>query len=208
MECQIALAHAQGDGGAMSCENAVRAVSELLYGVEIDNYIALEMAAIPTVNHLVGGVTVTIEDDFSASDPSLKMGQTVTLTDRQAMNFVHDRMNIVSDGTNEGRMRRQEAYMDGLREKLLALAREDGTYALQVYDALEPSMVTNMNGKAFSRFVNGLTACEALENPVIAGRIGEDELGFATFEPDAESLRDAVISMFYRPVETEEAEET
>ena len=77
---QISLAHATGDGMETSCENTVDAVSNLLYGQTIDGYASLNMDAIEVLNHLVGGVTVTIEDDFSKEDPTLTMGETVTLT--------------------------------------------------------------------------------------------------------------------------------
>lgn len=105
---QIALAHANGDGMEQSCENTVDAVSNMLYGIRIDGYISLNMDSIKILNHLAGGVPVTIEDDFSQSDKSLVMGQTITLSDDQAMHYVHDRMNV-GDGTNECRMRRQKA---------------------------------------------------------------------------------------------------
>ena len=89
------------------------AVSNMLYGNRIEGYISLNMDSIKILNHLAGGVPVTIEDDFSQSDPSLVMGQNITLTDDQAMHYVHDRMNV-GDGTNECRMRRQKAYVDAL----------------------------------------------------------------------------------------------
>lgn len=198
---QIALAHAVGDGGAQSCENAVEAVSTLLYGMPVDSYIALDMESIGVVNHLAGGVTVTIEDDFSQTDPSLVMGETVTLTDEQAETFVRARMSMANDDTNEARMRRQQAFMDAMREQMFERARADSTYALDVFDTLEPHMVTNMNGKAFSRLVNGLTNCESLGTLQIDGTIGTDSLGYATFEPDPASVRDAVIALYYRPAD-------
>lgn len=195
---QIALAHAKGDGGQKSCENVIESLSKYLYGVDIDHYIALEMEAIGTVNRLAGGVTVTIEDDFSATDPDLVKGETITLTDKQAETFVRARMGMVDDGTNEARMRRQQVFMDAMREQMLEKARADSAYALQVYDELLPDMVTNMNGKAFSRLVNGLTTCENLGSIEIKGQVGVDEYGLSTFEPDADSVRDAVIQLYYR----------
>lgn len=68
---QIALAHANGDGMELSCENTVDAVSNMLYGIRIEGYISLNMDSIKILNHLAGGVPVTIEDDFSQSDKSL-----------------------------------------------------------------------------------------------------------------------------------------
>ena len=197
-EIQIAFAHAVGDGGAFSCENAVEAVSNYLGGVKIQSYIALDIASIATINRLVGGVTVTIEDDFSATDPSLVKGETITLTDEQAETFVRARMSMADDSSNEARMRRQQVYLDALRTQMLEKARADAEYALSVYDALEREMVTNMNGKAFSRLVNGLTKCENQGPVEITGAIGEDDLGYATFIADKDSVRDAAIALYYR----------
>ena len=197
-EAQIAYAHAVGDGGPMSCENAVEAVSNFLGGVQIQSYIALDMLSIPKINQLVDGVTVTIEDDFSATDPSLVKGETITLTDKQAETFVRARMSMADDSTNEARMRRQQAFLDALRAQMLEKAKADASYALGVYESLESDMVTNMNGKAFSRLVNGLTDCENLGPIEITGAIGEDEFGFATFVADRDSVRDATIALYYR----------
>ena len=194
---QIAYAHAVGDGGAFSCENAVAAVSNYLGGMEIAHYIALDIAAIPKINQLAGGVTVTIEDDFSNIDPLLVKGETITLSDAQAETFVRSRMGMADDDTNEARMRRQQVYLDAMRAQMLDKAREDAAYALNVYDTLLPDMVTNMNGKAFSRLINGLTECENLGSVEIQGSIGLDDLGYATFEADRDSVRDAVIELYY-----------
>jgi len=197
-EIQIAFAHAVGDGGAFSCENVVEAVSNYLGGVEIQSYIALGMSSIATINRLVGGVTVTIDDDFSATDPSLVKGETITLTDEQAETFVRARTSMKDDSTNEARMRRQQVFLDALRTQMLEKAKADAEYALYVYDSLEPEMVTNMNGKAFSRLVNGLTKCENQGPVEITGTIGEDDLGYATFIADKDSVRDAAIALYYR----------
>ena len=200
-EIQIAYAHAVGDGGVFSCENAIEAVSNYLGGVKIQSYIALDMSSISTINRLVGGVTVTIEDDFSATDPSLVKGETITLTDKQAETFVRARMSMADDSTNEARMRRQQVYLDALWTQMLEKAKMDAEYALSVYDSLERQMVTNMKGKAFSRLVNGLTECENLGPIEITGTIGRDDLGYATFVADKDSVRDAAIALYYRRVD-------
>ena len=44
----------------------------------------MKMDAMPLLNHEVGGVTVTLEDDMTKLDPAMKKGATLTLTDRQA----------------------------------------------------------------------------------------------------------------------------
>ena len=105
---QLALAHENGDGMEVSCENVKKAVSNFLDGQRIDGYAAVNMGAIGTINHLAGGVTVTIEDDFSKVDKTMKMGETITLTDEQAVHYVHDRYDV-GDESNTQRMKRHEA---------------------------------------------------------------------------------------------------
>ena len=141
---QIALAHANGDGMELSRENTGDAVSNMLYGIRIEGYISLNMDSIKILNHLAGGVPVTIEDDFSQSDPSLVMGQNITLTDDQAMHYVHDRMNV-GDGTNECRMRRQKAYVDALFPLYKAKLQADSGFINEFYNDLSDYMVTDMS---------------------------------------------------------------
>ncbi|MFR8126152.1 MAG: LCP family protein [Acutalibacter sp.] len=72
---QLALAHTYGSGEEGSCENTVLAVSNLLYGMEIDHYVSLTMDGVALLNDLVGGVTVEVLDDFSGIDESLVQGR-------------------------------------------------------------------------------------------------------------------------------------
>jgi anionic cell wall polymer biosynthesis LytR-Cps2A-Psr (LCP) family protein len=46
---QLALAHTYGSGGKDSCRNTVDAVSNLLYGIDIDHYVAVTMDAVPII---------------------------------------------------------------------------------------------------------------------------------------------------------------
>ena len=81
---QVSLSHGFGDGGAQSCELTVEAVSNLLLGTEIDFYAAMNLDGISVLNDAVDGVTVTLEDDFSALDPAMTAGTTLTLRGDQA----------------------------------------------------------------------------------------------------------------------------
>ena len=90
-DIQISLAHAMGFDQQVRAENTVDAVSHLLGDQTIDGYAMVNMGAIQVVNDMVGGVTVTIEDDFSDVDPSMKKGETVTLMGEQAEKYVRSR---------------------------------------------------------------------------------------------------------------------
>lgn len=199
---QISLAHSDGDGLEMSCENTVDAVSNLLYGQKIDGYAAVNMGAIRTVNHLVGGITVTIEDDFSKYDPSLKMGETIVLNDEQAEHFIRGRMEV-GDGTNEGRIRRQSAYLSELKPKLKTRCGEDGSFPMELYEALGEYMVTNISAKKFSKIALLVAKEKDAGELKIDGTDTIGEMEFVEFEPDPESLAEAVTTLFYKKYEGE-----
>lgn len=116
-QMQISLAHGFGDGKEESCGYARDAVSRLLQGENIDFYLAMSLDGISVLNDLAGGVTVTLEDDFSAADPAMTKGTTLTLHGDQAEIFVRRRMDI-GEGTNEARMVRQEEYLAQLSAQL------------------------------------------------------------------------------------------
>lgn len=198
---QISYAHATaGDNdGPRSCENMANSVSKLLYGQKIDGYVSLDMKAVPIINHLAGGVTVTIEDDFSQADPTLVKGQTITLSDEQALHYVRGRMNV-GDGTNEGRMRRQDSYVEALKGCLTEKVQEDSRFPRELYQALGAHMVTDMSEKEFSRIANAMVMYKSQGELELTGTIGTDENEFATLEVDQDSLADAVIELFYTRV--------
>ncbi|MCD7943470.1 MAG: LCP family protein [Clostridia bacterium] len=77
---QIALSHSYGDGMEDSCENSIIAVENFLCGVSLDHYLAMNMTAVELLVDYVGGVTVTILDDFSEVDETLVLGETMTLS--------------------------------------------------------------------------------------------------------------------------------
>jgi anionic cell wall polymer biosynthesis LytR-Cps2A-Psr (LCP) family protein len=195
-DVQIALAHANGDGKEISCENTVDAVSEYLNGQQIDGYVALNMDAIGVINRMAGGVTVTIEDDFSQVDSDLVMGATITLSDTQAETFVRGR-NGVADGTNENRMKRQSVYLHAAEEIYRQKLSEDETYVMDVYDALTDYMVTNLSKNDFSKLAKAMLKNTSLGELEITGEVSTDYLGFRQFVPDESSLEETIAKLFY-----------
>ena len=197
---QIALAHANGDGKAISCENTVKAVSNLLKGQKIDGYAAFNMDAIKKLNHMVGGVEVTIEDDFSKSDKTLVKGNTILLSDEQAYHFLHDRMNV-GDGTNDARMRRQSAYLKSLKKIVSQKTEKNQQYPLDLFDGLEEYMVTTLTGNNVSRISKAILKNKDLGQFDIKGTNAIDDYGYNAFTVDQDSLNDTIIELFYDRVD-------
>lgn len=194
---QLALAHAYGDGTEDSCRNTVNTVSAMLGDPKIDGYFALNMGGIPIMNDLVGGVTVTVDSDFSDIDASLTKGETVTLSGQQAYNFIRCRKGI-GDETNLARMSRHRTYMSGFAAKLSALSEAD---VIRAYDALFDYVVTDIGSKIFVELAKSAQEYQGLDVLTIEGRSFLDEEGCNAVAIDKESLDNAVLQLFYRPVQ-------
>lgn len=197
-DAQICLSHGFGDGKEQSCTFTANAVSKLLCGIDVDFFVAMDMDSIPILNDAVGGVTVTLEDDFSAYDPAMTQGATVTLKGEQAETFVRWRMEV-GDGTNASRMRRQRAYMSALADVVGARIAESSKFVGELYDTLGEHLLTNMSR---GRMINEANrAVQYAENPElkIEGEhsIGRD--GFMEFRADAPAVEQMVINTFYQP---------
>ena len=174
-DIQMCCAHAYGGSKMESCENTEKTVSMFLHGIPIDGYYALKMDAIPELNHTVGGVTVTIEDDFTAIDPEMKPGATLKLSDEQAYTFVHNRMDI-GDGENTSRMRRHRAYMDAMTKTVQEQAAKDKKYVTRVYNELSEYSTTDMGSKTLSSIAKKVNT---YTNKGLVTPEGETKLGKA-----------------------------
>ena len=195
---QLALSHSYGDGMEQSGENTVRAVSNLLYGVPIDGYASLLMDSIPILNDMVGGVTVTVEDDLTSVDAALVQGETVTLMGEHAMHFVHARRDV-GDGTNIARMRRHRTYLRGFEQQLRASMADDPEFVLKLYASLKDYLVTDISSGVLSRAAQ---QCLQYENGGTLTIEGESRQGekLMEFYPDEDALRELVLDLFYEEV--------
>ena len=200
-DMQLCTAHWYGGTPAQGCENTVDAVSRLLGGLRIDGYYSLGMDDIGEMNHMIGGVEVTIEDDFSQSDPTLKMGETVLLNDEQAFHYIHDRMNV-GDGSNVGRMKRQREYLKGFMEKVLKKTKEHSSFINDLYYGLEDRAVTTMTNRDLSRLIKRVDQGENIGTCQIEGELTRglslaDGQYHAQFYADKDSIRETLTELYH-----------
>ena len=193
---QIALAHTYRSGLQDSCEDTVFAVSRFLYDVDIENYFCLTMDAIPVINDSVGGVTVTIEDDFSEVDPTLIKGETITLHGDQAEHYVRSRREVINDPTNINRMHRQRAYMSAILPMLGEKTAQNDTFAIKLFDQLSPYMVTDCTLDQLSTYIEKFSGytLEKIVTPEGESKEGEK---FMEFYVNESKLRALIIDLFY-----------
>lgn len=193
---QICLSHSFGDGKEQSCRFTADAVSRYLGDAVIDNYVALNLAGIPAFNDALGGVTVTLEDDFSAYDETMTPGTTLTLQGPQAEYFVRMRY-YVGEQSNASRLKRQKVYMEGAQAILEEKIHADAQFFIDFFEAMGPYIVTDMSTGRLINFADLIGRCEFLPMAEIEGESFVGENGLMEFHPDEESLQSVILAAFY-----------
>ena len=171
---QLCTSHWYGGTKKQSCKNTVQAVSKLLGGINIDAYYTLDMNAIGILNHAVGGVTVTIENDFTKIDSNMKLGSTIKLTDEQAYHYVHTRYGV-DDEDNVSRMKRQQEYMQAFKQEISSYI-DDDQFVISLYNQLKEYSTTSISGDDINKIVR---QTEAYKDNGIFTIDGEEKLGQA-----------------------------
>ena len=154
-ELQLCTAHWYGGNAEQSCANTVESISKLFGGLKINGYYESPMDAIPKLNHSVGGVTVTLLEDFQDIDRQMKKGETLALSDEQAYRYIHDRYGV-GDEKNTSRMKRQQQYMEAFFTKAKEKAKSDKAYVGQLFREFEQTATTNLTAKKISGLTNRL----------------------------------------------------
>lgn len=192
---QLALAHTYGSGGSDSCLNAVKAVSTLLGGVKIDHYVSITMDAVAKINDAVGGVTLTMMDDFSDVDPAMQAGQEITLQGDQALTYVRARSGL-DDSSNLHRMERQQQYMSAFYAKFLECSEKNENFLEKVLLEVNRDFVSDCTVSQLSALGALLESCAMNPIRTIDGEavLGEE---FMEFYVDEDALQETIFTLFY-----------
>ena len=198
---QVCLAYGYGDGREVSSENTTMSVSRLMYGVPINSYVSISLAAIPILNDAVGGVTVTIPEEYTAYDKSVTAGQTVTLMGQKAEFFVRARDSESGDMTaNTYRIERQKTYLLGFISKFFSETKKDISLPLTMYGAIGDYVCTDLDTTQIAYLStqvikNGFSGYEIKSIPYEI-KMGE----YAEYHAKNQELFDMIIDLFYEPV--------
>ena len=193
---QLALAHTYGSGLEDSCENVRQTVSNFLYGIDLDYYVSMNMDAIPILNDGVGGVSVTVTEDFSQVDPTIQKGR-MTLRGDQSINFVRTRKGV-GDQLNLTRIQRQRDYVNGFVDAFTAAREQDDHLITGLYSDVSSYLVSDLSVNALSGMIDRYSHYPIVEVVSPEGRnvLGEE---FYEFYPDEEKLDDLILRLFYAP---------
>jgi len=193
---QICIAHGFGDGGELSSLLTVDAVSKHLHGIDVDFYVTMRMSGINMLNDTLGGVTVTLEDDFTMLDPDMRPGETLTLRGMQAQYYVRNRMGI-GEGTAASRMVRQKEFMRQAGTLIDEKLRENVNFIGTLLDALSDDLLTNMSRGRMINEANAARNYRRTDTITPRGRHTMGEDGYTQFHADARALEELVLDIFF-----------
>lgn len=190
---QIALAHTYGDGMSASCFNTVDAVSNLLYGVDIDYYVAMTMDAVVNLTDFIGGVDMTMQDNYTEIDWRYTKGANVHLNGESALNFVRERRGL-SDATNIARQKRQNEFIDAFVETVKK-ERIGQDYITEAYQSVSDYILTNANTNKLYDLLSNIN--EYKFDSVITPKGTAQYTGeFVEFYIDADDLEGIIKNLF------------
>lgn len=193
---QLALAHTYGQGLEDSCDNVKNTIMNFLHGLTIDYYVAMNMDAIPILNDAVGGVTVTVVDDFSKVNPSITKGE-LTLRGDQVIDFVRTRKDV-GDQRNVTRMERQKEYVDNFLQALYEKRNEDLNFVVATYEDIAPYIVTDCSVDTLNNLLSRYMDFE-IKNVVSPEGTSIVVDGHYEFHADEEKLDALIVDLFYAP---------
>ncbi len=189
----LTLQYAYGDGREMSCKITRDAVSNLLYGVPIIGYTAINLDSIPLLVDAVGGVTLTVPDDsMEEVNPEYKKGAEITLTSETAENYIRYRETHAHHQALV-RTERQKSFINAFADRILELQAQDPHTVTDIYETIKPHMVTNMSNDIFLDLAG---ARRVGEIRTIPGEGVATDL-FDEYHVDDKALYELILDVFY-----------
>lgn len=193
IEEHLALQYAYGNGGRESCKMMERAVSGLLYGMPVNGYVSFNLNVIEPLNGTVGGVNITLEEDFEG----YQAGETIWLDNKLAYQFIRTR-DCDEAYSADARLRRQKQYLSAFVEKVLLLTKQDIRQPFRIYHAVSDYLITDVTmNEMFSMAVLGIN-CE-FSDAYFYRVPGEQRLGdyYEEYHVDRQALYEVVLEVFY-----------
>lgn len=194
---QITLAYAYGNGKDSSCENAMRSVSRLLYGLPIGSYLALDMTGIQAANEAVGGVTVSsLIEMRTAAGSTIQPGDRLELHGRDLDRYIRTRGHDLE--ANRRRMERQVQYVTEFSKLAVAKSRQSLSFPVDLFSSLAPYMVSNLDIQDVT-FLSSTYLSHGAEFSLRSIDGSFDKLNGSTVcYLDEMDLFEAVLELFYR----------
>lgn len=203
---QIALAHGFGDGKEISAKNTVKAVSNVMFGLPIHGYCAINMSAIPLINDAVDGIEVMVLDDCTVADKSLVKGENLRLKGMQSYYYVKYR-NIEVEESARMRLNRQKQYLVEYVHQAKNKFKTDISLPITLYNSISPYMTTDLTVDEIV-YLASTAAGYSFSEENLKLVPGETDLSkeFDEFYPNNDELKQIIVDIFYTELPKEEIE--
>lgn len=202
-EDHINMQYVYGDGKEKSCLLMKEVVSNLMYGVPIQGYCALNMDGIPAAVQTIGSVEVVVPNaSLEAVEPTYKKGQKVLITEENAELFVRYRDTNISQSAMD-RTERQKAFMEAFLETVKSRATDNTKVAVEMHDSLKPYMISNIGTDVLAQL---LSATSDSDNGIMD--IPGDKVTGSKFDEyriRETELYEQVLRIFYNEVQGDES---
>lgn len=189
---QITMQYAFASDARRSCRLTKNLVAKLLGGIPINYTVSLTMEGVTAMVDALGGVELTIPEDYTAIDPLFVKGAALTLDGTQAIRYVRYRDLETSSG-NDARMVRQRQMLQAMGNAL----RAGGQAAVDtVWNAAKPYMESDVDADTIHAMASYTLQDSTYKVP---GNTSEAEK-HDEYYVDEDALQRLVIQLFYQPV--------
>lgn len=191
MNGQICLQYAYSRGGKRSCYATRKTVEVLLFGTNIDGYFAMSLPSIAGINDSLGGVDLTMEQDYTWINEAFVEGETVHLQGEMATEFVQTRDTDEFDSVQD-RMERQTSYVVAMISSLKE--KEDTSIYNMLSSYLGKGLITNLSAREMDDLKNyqyNTDEIYYLPGEMIQGEKYEEYI------VNNDALEEMVIDLFY-----------
>lgn len=193
---QVNMQYSYGDSPSRSLFLSKRTIDRLLYNIRIDGALSLTMDGISAIVDQLGGITLTMNKDYSYIDPSYLEGERVKLDGAQMEHFIRYRDTSVA-GSNEERMERTSWLIGAVFQDI----KDRGSRAF-LEDLIE-SDPEYIESDCDAELLKNLTRYNILDTKYkVPGEVVEGEF-HDEFYVDEEALQDLIVQLLYVPVEEE-----
>jgi len=149
----VSLSYAYGENDKIRNDLTMAAVSNLMYQIPLNRYIAMNIDSIGPINDAVGGVTLTLDADFttcipemefSMCNPEMEEGKVYTLLGDDAVMYVRERQLPGMSGKDADRMKRQKQYVLAFVDTLKTASNDDPGVFSKLLSVVSGNVQTNL----------------------------------------------------------------
>ncbi len=197
---QLTLQYAYADGMEKSASLVASQVSALLNEIPINGYIAVNLTALTAINDAVGGVDVTMDDDYTELNEAFVNGETVHLEGNLAKAYVRGR-DITEQGSAYTRIHRQKIYLSAFLEQAKQAVKENPLLPFTIMDTLSEHLETDISTAEMMYLVTEALGVSLSDEDMytLSGELSKGTL-YEEYYLNEEDVLELTIALFYEEI--------